>query len=235
MQRRAPRLRRHHAQVHLQARASVRIEVFVSPLRDDLARLRAAPANASMIGPGRRPAATRMSMSPIVSRHPPQRARVRALRCTRGRPQSAVDELLGQRPWPRSPARGRRTAAAARCPRRMFSSVFGAEALQAREPAGVDGRGELLDRGDAQLLVQDHRLLRAEARDRHHLPHAGRDLRPELLERRGSCPVCRYSSTFSADRLADARDLRGSPSRRARRRRRGSRRPPGRPSRRREA
>ena len=35
---------------------------------------------------------------------------------------------------------------------------------------------------DPEVAVQHDRLLRPEARDRDHAPHAGRDLRPQLLQ-----------------------------------------------------
>ena len=79
------------------------------------------------------------------------------------------------------------------------------EPAQALQAPGVDRGRELLYRGDAQVPVQEHRLLRAETRDRHHLAHAGRDGRPEVLERgEGPRPQCLLD--LAGGGLADARD-----------------------------
>lgn len=62
--------------------------------------------------------------------------------------------------------------------------ALGAEPFQLAEPVGLDRLGQPAQRGHAQLRAELERAPRAERRNPGQLPHPGRDLRPELLQRR---------------------------------------------------
>ena len=159
--------------------AAVRMEVLVGPLTITPATsgwvMKAAISGAESS------AAARMSTSPIVSRHPPQRARVGAALAARDR---------GQRRH-----HGRRRAHGhveqdplAALPVYLDSArqpllAPGPEPGQPVQPARLDRRGELVHRRDAQVVVELHGAFRPEAGHPGQLQHPGRDPGPQLVQR----------------------------------------------------
>jgi hypothetical protein len=81
-----------------------------------------------------------------------------------------------------------------------------AEAAQSLEPVLPDGRLELGDRRDAQLLIELHRLARPQTGNHGHRADAGRDLCPQLLDG-GNPPGTQVLDDLVSDRRPDARDL----------------------------
>jgi hypothetical protein len=77
----------------------------------------------------------------------------------------------------------------------------GAEAALPGQLVREDRVAQLLDRGDAELLVQHHGLLRAEGRDAGQLAHAGRYLRAQRLHG-GHAAVAEVLGDLLGDRLA---------------------------------
>ncbi len=91
-------------------------------------------------------------------------------------------------------------------PRSRFSAVFGPKPRSDDERAVVDGLGQTVHRGDSEVGVEDHRFLRAEPGDRGQRPHAGRDLRPQLLDRLNLTGL-EVLDHLLRDGLADVRNL----------------------------
>ena len=116
----------------------------------------------------------------------------------------------------------------------MFSCVLPPNPFSAATRSSSMAATSSVDRGDAQLPVEHHRLLRAEAGDRHQLAHPRRDLRPQRLEVRER-PGPLDLDDLLPDRLPDVRDLQDPLQDRAPTHRRDSRPRNARPSRRRAA
>lgn len=81
-----------------------------------------------------------------------------------------------------------------------------AEALQVAQPLLPDGVDQLVDRGDAQFLVQQHGLAGAEARNPDQLAHPGRYGRPGLVDK-GHAAGAQVLEDLVGDRSADVGDL----------------------------
>ena len=174
-----PRLQRDRRGGRPAARRRVRIEDFVSP-RARTRSTRPYDVKASITSSGRRSprGGRRRRSSPRTGaanrRSPPW--------CTTDRSEpleqcsaTSSASLIRTRPsvaWIR-------VAAA-----RMFSSVLPREPLEAGESPVLRGQHELVDAVDPELLMDEHRLLRAEPRDRGHLADAARDLLAQRLQLR---------------------------------------------------
>jgi hypothetical protein len=135
---------------------------------------------------------------------PAQRSRIRAAAASGNRGQLA-DDLLGEvhRHVDVHPVPGELQELNA--VQELFLGL-GTESLEVAQPLCVDGVHQLLDRCDAQLLVEDHRLAWPEGRNGDQVADAGRDRRMQLVERLHMAGL-EIASDLRSDRGADTCDL----------------------------
>ena len=199
--RRAPRVRRDHAKVHLQPAIRDHRGLGVAACEDPGHQREAREAihDGTRVGPCHQQIDVADGL-----RHPAQRPRVRRASDLR-----EVDQVLEERlrDLHRDPDLHPSTRGA-QLPESAGDVLLrlGPEPLEARDPVILDGRRQVVDGGDPHLFIQDHRLLRAEARDERHGPDAVGDLRSEILEFRDGAGR-EVGVDLGPDRLAHPGDL----------------------------
>ena len=195
LQRRAPRLERHHPQVDLQP-AGRAYRGLLLAAHDDLGderQARRTPPSAVARSRRRRGCRCRRwspASGAASRRRCTARSRRRADSAATISSAIAIAASISDRPvWPAGEARCR---------------AAGSRAVLGPKPRSPDSRPSSIasssagDRGDAELLVEDHGLLRAEAGHGGQRPDPGRDLEPQLLDGRDLRRSSRNSTIFSA-------------------------------------